>query len=97
MATAPPATRLSTRSVLDTGTRPSAPESDADVIFSRAGLAAGQHLIDVHDRYRAELEQVRDLLARVDLGPVTEAIDLLTDMLLPPKESRAGPVQPIRR
>jgi hypothetical protein len=64
VATAPPATQLSTRSVLDTGTRPSAPEPDADVIFSRPGLATGQHLIDVHDRRRAALEQVRDLLAQ---------------------------------
>lgn len=68
VATAPPATRLSTQSVLDEDTRPSAPEPGADVTFSRRGLAAGQHLIDVHDRYRAELEQVRDLLARVAKG-----------------------------
>jgi len=54
--------------VLDEQTRPSAPEPDKDVTFSRRGLAAGQHLIDVHDHYRAELEQVRDLLARVAKG-----------------------------
>jgi hypothetical protein len=54
--------------VLDEDTRPSPPEPDADVTFSRRGLAAGQHLIDVHDHYRAELEQVRDLLARVAKG-----------------------------
>jgi len=68
VATAPPATRLSTRSVLDEDTRPSAPEPDEDVTFSGRGLAVGQHLIDVHDHYRAELEQVRDLLARVAKG-----------------------------
>jgi hypothetical protein len=68
VATAPPATRLSPRSVLDEDTRPSAPEPDTDVTFSRRGLAAGQHLLDVHDHYRAELEQVRDLLARVAKG-----------------------------
>ena len=68
VTTAPPATRLSTRSVLDEDTRPSAPEPGADVTFSRRGLSAGQHLIDVHDHYRAELEQVRDLLARVAKG-----------------------------
>jgi len=54
--------------VLDEQTRPSGPEPDKDVTFSRRGLAAGQHLIDVHDHYRAELEQVRDLLARVAKG-----------------------------
>ena len=68
VATTPPATRLSTRSVLDEDTRPSAPEPDADVTFSRRGLAAGQHLLDVHDHYRAELGQVRDLLGRVAKG-----------------------------
>jgi hemerythrin HHE cation binding domain-containing protein len=68
VATAPPTTRLSARSVLDEDTRPSAPEPDEEVTFSRRGLAAGQHLIDVHNHYRAELEQVRDLLARVAKG-----------------------------
>jgi hypothetical protein len=68
VATAAPATRLSPRSVLDEDTRPSAPEPDTDVTFSRRGLAAGQHLLDVHNHYRAELEQVRDLLARVAKG-----------------------------
>jgi hypothetical protein len=66
--TEPPATRLSARSVLDEDARPSAPEPDEGVTFSRRGLAAGQHLIDVHNHYRAELEQVRDLLARVADG-----------------------------
>jgi hypothetical protein len=68
MATAPPATRLSARSVLDEDARPSAPEPDEDVTFSRRGVAVGQHLIEVHNHYRAELEQVRDLLARVAKG-----------------------------
>lgn len=70
--TAPPATRLSSRSVLDEEARPSAPEPSDEVTFSRRGLAVGQHLIDVHDHYRAELEQVRDLLSRVAKG-ITEA------------------------
>lgn len=68
VATAPPAARLSARSVLDEDSRPVAPEPGEDVTFSRRGLAVGQHLIDVHNQYRAELEQVRDLLARVAKG-----------------------------
>jgi hypothetical protein len=56
------------RSVLHEDTRPSASEPDEGATFSRRGLAVGQHLIDVHDHYRAELEQVRDLLARVAKG-----------------------------
>jgi iron-sulfur cluster repair protein YtfE (RIC family) len=54
--------------------RPSAPEPGEDVTFSRRGQAVGQHLIDVHDHYRAELEQVRDLLSRVAKG-ITAAGD----------------------
>ena len=69
--TAPPPSRLSRRSVLDEATRPSAPEPGPEVTVSRRGLAAGQHLIDVHDQYRAELQQVRDLLARVAKGITT--------------------------
>ena len=66
--TAPPPARLSGRSVLDEDSRPTAPEPDTAVSFTRRGLAVGQHLIDVHDRYRAELEQLRDLLGRVAKG-----------------------------
>lgn len=69
--TAPPPARLSGLSVLDEATRPTAPEPDPAVSFTDRGLGAGQHLIDVHDRYRAELEQVRDLLARVATGIAT--------------------------
>lgn len=64
----PPPGRLSKRSVLDEDSRPSAPEPGPAVSFTRRGLALGQHLIDVHDRYRAELDQVRDLLGRVVKG-----------------------------
>jgi hypothetical protein len=60
--------RLSERSVLDEATRPTAPEPDPQVTFGRRGLAAGQHLIEVHDHYRDELQQVRDLLGRVAEG-----------------------------
>jgi hypothetical protein len=66
--TAPPRDRLSGRSVLDEATRPTAPEPGPEVAFTRRGLAVGQHLIDVHDHYRAELQQVRDLLAQVAKG-----------------------------
>jgi hypothetical protein len=66
--TTPPSTRVSKRSVLDEATRPTAPEPDAQISFDRRGLAAGQHLIDVHDHYRDELQQVRDLLGRVAKG-----------------------------
>jgi hypothetical protein len=60
--------------VLDEDARPSAPEPDPDITFSGHRLAVGQHLIDVHNHYRSELEQVRDLLARVAKG-ITAAGD----------------------
>jgi Hemerythrin HHE cation binding domain len=66
--TTPPTDRLSNQSVLDETTRPSAPEPDPAVTFTRRGLAVGQHLIEVHDHYRAELQQLRDLLDRVAKG-----------------------------
>lgn len=72
-ATTPPSERLSERSVLDEASRPSAPEPGPEVTFTPRGLAFGQHLIDVHDHFRAELRQVRDLLARVAEGATTAA------------------------
>jgi hypothetical protein len=66
--TPPPAERHSAATVLDESTRPSAPEPDAAVEFPRRGLAAGGHLVQVHDHYRAELAQVRDLLDQVRAG-----------------------------
>jgi hypothetical protein len=66
--TDPPPVRLSRRSVLDEETRPSSPEPGPAAIFTQRGQALGQHLIDVHDQYRAELDRVRDLLGRVVKG-----------------------------
>jgi len=67
-ATAAPDTRHSERTVLDEATRPAAAEPAADVVFGPRGLSAGGHLIDVHDHYRQELAQVRDVLDRVKAG-----------------------------
>lgn len=48
----------------DDATRPTAPE-----LPPGAGVAAiGQHLIDVHDHYRRELAQIRDVLRQVAAG-----------------------------
>lgn len=66
--TAPPSRRLSQRTVLDEATRPVAPEPGDDVTFTERGIAAGRHLIEIHDHYRAELDQIRDLLRRVTEG-----------------------------
>jgi Hemerythrin HHE cation binding domain len=63
-----PACRTAEQAATAAGGSPGCPEPDQAVAFSKRGLAVGQHLIDVHDKYRAELEQVRDLLARVAKG-----------------------------
>ncbi|HEX6345620.1 hemerythrin domain-containing protein [Umezawaea sp.] len=63
-----PSTRLGATSVLSEHDRPTAPEPDDDVRFTRRGLSAGHHLIAVHDHYRAELAKVREILRRVRDG-----------------------------
>lgn len=63
-----PIERLSARSVLDEMSRPvTAAPADGSPLSGR-GLAVGQHLIDVHDHYRAELRRVRDILGQVRAG-----------------------------
>lgn len=66
--TRPPQDRRSTRTVIDDGTRPSAPEPDAAVRFVERGIAIGSHLLDVHEHYRAELARVRDVARQVREG-----------------------------
>jgi hypothetical protein len=81
--TARPKDRLSDTEIWNEGTRPSAPEPDATVQFTRRGLAAGKHLVDVHDHYRAELAQVRDILTQVrtaalDIGAARAELNALS-------------------
>jgi hypothetical protein len=81
--TVPPVERLSSAQVWNEEQRPSAPEPEAQVTFTRRGLAAGRHLVDVHNHYRGELERVRDILARVrtaalDIGDARAEINKLT-------------------
>jgi hypothetical protein len=63
-----PSTRNSEKSVLSEHDRPTAPEPADAVRFTRRGVSAGHHLIQVHDHYRAELAQVRQILRRVRDG-----------------------------
>lgn len=53
----------------DESTRPVAPRPAAEP-GPGADRAVGRHLVEVHDHLRAELEQVRDLLAQVRAGSV---------------------------
>lgn len=66
--TPPNEERLSAERPWDESTRPAGPPADPERRYSRAELAAGRHLIDVHDGLRAELERLRGALAEVAAG-----------------------------
>jgi hemerythrin-like domain-containing protein len=66
--TAVPERRLSEERVWDEATRPTGPARDPARTYSAREQAAGQHLIDVHDALRAELDQLRDLVEQVAAG-----------------------------
>jgi hemerythrin-like domain-containing protein len=60
--------RLSDEQPWDEGTRPAGPAPDPEREYSTAELAAGRHLIDVHDGLRAELTRLREALDEVAAG-----------------------------
>lgn len=67
----------------DESTRPSAALTPAEHPYSNRGRAASQHLVDVHDGLRAELQQIRDLVDQVrkgalDVGAARSAINQMT-------------------
>lgn len=66
--TPPPAVRRSAVQVLDESERPTGPALDPERTYTPYQLSSGQHLIDVHDHLRAELEQIRDLVEQVAAG-----------------------------
>jgi hypothetical protein len=52
----------------DTSTRPAGPAPDPERRYTPDEQAAGQHLIDVHDHLRSELQRLRDLVEQVGQG-----------------------------
>jgi alkanesulfonate monooxygenase SsuD/methylene tetrahydromethanopterin reductase-like flavin-dependent oxidoreductase (luciferase family) len=64
-------TRLSAALPWDESDRPTGPAPDPRRSYSPGELAAGQHLIDIHDSLRSELQQVRDLMEQVLDGATT--------------------------
>ena len=75
--------RLSTARVWDESARPSGPPGERGVRYTGAGRALARELVRVHDHLRAELAQVRDLVAHVaagglDPGAARSAINALT-------------------
>ncbi|GAA3640051.1 LLM class flavin-dependent oxidoreductase [Microlunatus ginsengisoli] len=66
--------RLTTHRLWDESTRPAGPAPDPDRRYTPHELATGQHLIDVHDHLRAELAQIRELVAQVAVGGADPAL-----------------------
>ncbi len=63
-----PGTRLTTEVPWHEASRPHRPPSPTETRYSDQGRAVGQHLVDVHDHLRGELDQVRDLVEQVRAG-----------------------------
>ena len=55
----------------DESARPHRPESGPDVEYSEQGRQVGKHLIDVHDHLRAELTELRTVVAQVRDGAIS--------------------------
>ena len=65
--------RLSDEQPWDETTRPTGPAPDPSRRYTPDQLAAGRHLIDVHDALRRELTQLRDLIEQVARGEAEAA------------------------
>ena len=68
-----PGVRLRPEPSWDESERPSAPAPDPGRRYSAHDLASGQHLVDVHDHLRGELDQVRGLVEQVLNGQTDAA------------------------
>ena len=67
-------TRLTSEQPWDEESRPSGPAPDPSRRYTDDQQAAGQHLIDVHDHLRGELEQLRDLIEQVAAGTLDAGV-----------------------
>lgn len=77
-------TRPSEQAAWDEATRPHRAPSGDDVVYSDRGRHTGQHLIDVHDMLRRELDELRKLLEQVREGAISagEARSALNEMAM---------------
>jgi hypothetical protein len=78
-----PGVRLAPEPCWDESERPAGPAPDPQRTYSPHALASGQHLVDIHDHLRAELGQVRGLVAQVldgstDAGAARSRISEMT-------------------
>jgi alkanesulfonate monooxygenase SsuD/methylene tetrahydromethanopterin reductase-like flavin-dependent oxidoreductase (luciferase family) len=76
-------TRRSATQVWDEADRPTGPARDPALSYTPRQQAEGQHLIDVHDHLRGELDQIYDLIDQVaagtlDAGAARSAINEMT-------------------
>jgi hemerythrin-like domain-containing protein len=67
----------------DEAARPTSPAPSSDAVYTAAGRAHSQLLIDVHDHLRAELSRVRSLIKQVadgalDVATVRSEINTMT-------------------
>lgn len=60
--------RRSDQHLLDEVERPTGPPVDPDRRYTPAEQAAGQHLIDVHDMLRRELDELQDVIEQLGRG-----------------------------
>jgi alkanesulfonate monooxygenase SsuD/methylene tetrahydromethanopterin reductase-like flavin-dependent oxidoreductase (luciferase family) len=77
-----PGTRFGAGVPWDEGTRPTAPEP-GETAYTDRGRLVSQHLVDVHDALRAELEKVRDIVDQVvagarDIGDARSTINMMS-------------------
>jgi alkanesulfonate monooxygenase SsuD/methylene tetrahydromethanopterin reductase-like flavin-dependent oxidoreductase (luciferase family) len=68
-----PSARLSRAAAWDESTRPTGRPPDPERRYTPDQQAAGQHLIDVHDALRGELQRLRDLIEQVGRGAADPA------------------------
>jgi hemerythrin-like domain-containing protein len=68
----------------DEAARPHRPPSSPDIAYTDQGRAVGQHLVDVHDMLRRELDELRELVAQVRDGRLGagDARSALSEMAL---------------
>jgi alkanesulfonate monooxygenase SsuD/methylene tetrahydromethanopterin reductase-like flavin-dependent oxidoreductase (luciferase family) len=65
--------RLSTEQPWDESKRPNGPAPEPDAVYTVAGRAGSQQLVDVHNHLRAELDRVRSLVRQVADGALDVA------------------------
>src|SRR5262245_4785266 len=68
----------------DESTRPSRPMPTDDVAYTDRGRSNAQHLIDIHNHFRSELAQIRELIDQVRDGAIEagQARSVINDMTI---------------